>query len=256
MTPTQWICILATVLAAAGLWLLLPRRGSRDRFFGAVLAAVAAGLWFSQIPRIDDWLDESMFLIFAGGTLVSAAATVTLRNPVYCAIWFGMCLLNLTALFFYQGAQFLAVAVVVVYAGAILVTFLFVLMLGQPEGRAVYDRVSWEALLSATTGAILVGILTMALTSALARPNIAETGTVPVLASESPDKPPSTPKKTLSQQHVAQLGGELFGRHLLSVQVAGVLLLAALVGAAAIVAPQRRSARAAPPAQAAGRESP
>ena len=44
------------------------------------------------------------------------------------------------------GAQFLAVATVVVYAGAILVTFLFVLMLAQPEGKAAYDRVSWEAL--------------------------------------------------------------------------------------------------------------
>ena len=55
-----------------------------------------------------------------------------------------------------QGAQFLAVATVVVYAGAILVTFLFVLMLAQPEGRTYYDRLSWEALVSSATGAGIV----------------------------------------------------------------------------------------------------
>ena len=88
--------------------------------------------------------------MLAGVTVVSAAvATVTFRSPVYCAIWFGMSLLGTAGLFLFHGAQFLAVATVVVYAGAILVTFLFVLMLAQPEGQASYDRVSWEALLSA-----------------------------------------------------------------------------------------------------------
>ena len=62
-------------------------------------------------------------------------ATVTFRNPVYCAIWFGLSLLGTAGLFLFHGAQFLAVATVVVYAGAILVTFLFVLMLAQPEGK-------------------------------------------------------------------------------------------------------------------------
>ena len=60
-----------------------------------------------------------------------------------------------------QGAQFLGVATIVVYAGAILVTFLFVFMLAQPRGNAFYDRVSWEALLAAGTGAVMVGILTI-----------------------------------------------------------------------------------------------
>ena len=41
-------------------------------------------------------------------------------------------------------------------------TFLFVLMLAQSQGRDYYDRVSWEPLLSAAAGAVLVGILTMA----------------------------------------------------------------------------------------------
>ncbi len=63
--------------------------------------------------------------------------------------------------FFIGRRQFLGVATIVVYAGAILVTFLFVLMLAQPRGNAYYDRVSWEAVLAAGTGAALVGILSL-----------------------------------------------------------------------------------------------
>ena len=94
-------------------------------------------------------------------TIVAAVATISFRSPVYCAIWFGMTLTGTAGLFLLAGAEFLAVATLVVYAGAILVTFLFVLMLSQPEGHTSYDRRSWEAMISAFTGAVLVGILTM-----------------------------------------------------------------------------------------------
>ena len=74
---------------------------------------------------------------------------------MYCAVWFALSLLGTAGLFLFQGAQFLGVATIVVYAGAILVTFLFVLMLAQPTGRAYYDRLCWEPLVSAVTGAVL-----------------------------------------------------------------------------------------------------
>jgi NADH-quinone oxidoreductase subunit J len=212
------------------MWLLLPHGRQRARIFGALFAAAGLSLWFTQIPRLDHWLSESLFLILAGVTLVAAVATVTLSSPVYCAIWFAMTLLGTAGLMMYQGAQFLAMSIVVVYAGAILVTFLFVLMLAQPEGKAAYDRVSFEALLSATTGAVLVGVLSIVLYGALAH-----------RAAGDPLAPPTAAQLqtgVLDDQHVARLGTELFGRHLLSVQVAGVLLMAALVGAAAIVTPR------------------
>jgi NADH-quinone oxidoreductase subunit J len=127
----------------------------------------------------------------------------------------------------FQGAQFLAVATVVVYAGAILVTFLFILMLADPSGRARYDRVSWEALLSAACGALIVGVLSMASTSALAaRPRVSGPGKI----SEQQRQ-----QVVLSDKHMHQIGHALFGRYLVAVEVAGTLLLAALVGAAVIV---------------------
>jgi len=221
------IYTLATLLGAVGMWLLLPRGRVGGRMTGGVLAATALGLFASQMPLLDGWTANGVFWVLAGVTVVAAAAAVTFRNPLYCAIWFGLSLLGTAGLFLFNGAQLLAVATVVVYAGAILVTFLFVLMLAQPEGRAYYDRVSWEALVSAATGAVLIGILSMTLGNVLTRP-------------EPPLAPPATEQQmaanVLGAEHVARLGGELFGRHLVAIEVAGALLLAALVGAAVIMA--------------------
>ncbi len=233
MTETQ-IFAVATLLAAAGTWLLLPRGAGRGRVAGAALAAAAVALWISRLPALGPWLDEAMFFLMAGVTVVAALATISLANPVYCAIWFGMSLLGTAGLFLYQGAQFLAVATILVYAGAILVTFLFVLMLAQPEGRAPYDRLSWEALVSATTGAVMVGILSVALFAAPAGPSAG----LPPRPTEA-----QLAAKVLAPDHVARLGTELFSRHLLAVQVIGTLLLVALVGAAAIVAHAHRGRR-------------
>ena len=148
MTHLQEMIGAATVLGALGLWLMLPRGGSPGRMLGVVLGMAALGLFASQIPWVGDWASGSVFYILAAVTVIAAVATVTLRNPVYCAIWFALSLLGTAGLFLFQGAQFLGVATIVVYAGAILVTFLFVLMLAQPQGQAFYDRISWEGLLS------------------------------------------------------------------------------------------------------------
>jgi NADH-quinone oxidoreductase subunit J len=131
----------------------------------------------------------------------------------------------------------------VVYAGAILVMFLFVLMLAQPSGMAPYDRVSNEPLLSAVAGAVLLGLLTLFIGRLAAGP--ADCCAVPSKAAAlagatatpvAPEPPAdSAGGDPLAADHVARLGGALFGRHLLAVEAAGVLLLVALVGAIAIV---------------------
>ena len=128
-----------------------------------VLTAAALGLGASRLPWLGPWTADVVFLVLAAVTVVSALGAVTFHNPVYCAIWFGQSLLGTAGLFFVAGAQFLAVATVVIYAGAILVTFLFVLMLAQPKGRAAYDRVSWEAPIAAAAGVVMVAILSIAI---------------------------------------------------------------------------------------------
>jgi NADH-quinone oxidoreductase subunit J len=234
MTDPHHILTLTTLLGALGLWLMLPRGTARGRGVGIVMATIAFGLGISQVPRLGDWIADSVLLILTAITVASAAAAVTFRSPLYCAIWFGQSVLGVAGLFFFIGAQFLAVATVVVYAGAILVTFLFVLMLAQPEGKAPYDRVSWEALISAVTGVVIVGVLSMSIGKALSP---ADQPATQIAAPTDADLTAGI----LAPRHVARLGGELYGRHLLAVDVAGMLLLVALVAAAAIVGQKKRN---------------
>lgn len=233
--------LLATVLTGAGLWLLLPRGVAAGHRAGLALTAFGLGLFAAMgwivtgQAQLGDGLETLVFWTLAGFTLVSAVCTVTFRNPVYSAIWFALVLLGTAGLFLFLGAQFLAVATVVVYAGAILVTFLFVLMLANPKGRAFYDRLSWEPMLAGGAGAVLIGLLTMTL------------GTVFLIAPA--DKQPQTTVtaearqgEVLAAEHMAHLGRQLFGRHLVGVEVAGALLLVALVGSVAILAEPPREA--------------
>lgn len=247
MNDPRLIPILAFVLGGLSLWLMLPRGNARGRWIGMVMAAVAIGLGLSRLPLLGEWVADSLFLILAAVTIVAGVGTITFRNPIYCAIWFGMTLLGVAGLFLFVGAQFLAVATIVVYAGAILVTFLFVLMLAVPQGRAIYDSVSWEASISAATGMMLVGVLSMAvggvlspkgdggqLCTVVSTVEVIQTKNNLRLASEA-----AMAGNVLAPQHVAKIGDELFRRHLIAVEVTGVLLLAALVGAAVIVGRHR-----------------
>jgi NADH-quinone oxidoreductase subunit J len=223
----------ASLVAAIGLWLMLPPQKIRLRSIGGLLVAIGFGLLASMVAEVRQWAAASLFWILAGVTLAAAVATVTSRNPVYSAIWFALSLLGTGALFFYQGAQFLAVATVVVYAGAIVVTLLFVLMLAQPDGTAFYDRISWgrtASLLSALAGMAIVGVLTLA---------FASLGDGVQAGGATPEQ---LATQVLHDQHVARLGGQLFARHLISIEIAGLLLLVALIGAVALAAHARRPA--------------
>ncbi len=198
---------------------------------------MAWAFWPAQVPPLGDWAFDIVFYILAAVTVVAAAAAVTFRNPVYCAIWFALSLLGTAGLFLLQGAQFLGVATVVVYAGAILVTFLFVLMLAQPEGSAFYDRLSWDTSWAALTGMLIVGMMTLAVVGVFRGGD----GPAPV-AQFSPEQ---LEQGVLAPQHMAHLGRELFSRYLFAVEIGGTLLLVALVGAVAILA---EAARQMPPA--------
>lgn len=255
LTPTQILTLTATVLAAVALWLLLPRGGGRwARSIGAVLGLVALGLFVSRLSGLtnlgglgtEGFGAKIVFWVLAAITVISAAGAVTMRSPVYCAIWFAMTLLGTAGLFLFQGAQFLGVATIVVYAGAILVTFLFVLMLAQSEGHAYYDRVSWEGLTSAAVGAVMIGVLTMIISDALAptaaltpknpdsKDQVAANEAAPQAALVDPATDEARAAEILSPQHMDHLGAQLFSKHLIAVEVAGTLLLVALVGAVAI----------------------
>jgi len=227
--PTFW----ALAAGALGLWLLLPTRFRFGKSLGAMLVAMAGGLLACDLPLLGDWLDQGVFWLLALIATGAGVAMIASQSPVYSAIWFALSLLGTAGLLLFSGAQFLAVATVVVYAGAIVVTFLFVIMLAQPEGHSPYDRLTWGGLpklLGVVTAGLLVGILTFMLSrlkdeavkpiadeaAAVARSNLTASDGI------------------LAEKHMANLGRRLFSEHLVAVELAGTLLLVALVGAVAI----------------------
>jgi len=242
LLPTGTTPLLAAAIAAGtvSLWLLLPqapgsdwlgrRRGALGLALGVV--ALAALAWAGR--RLGGLGDEAVFQIVSLVAIVGGAATVVTRSPVYSAIWFALALAGVAGVLLVLGAQFLGVATIVVYAGAILVMFLFVLMLAQPTGLAPYDRVSNEPLLAAIAGGVLLALLTTSIGRLSADPPAC--CTIPSRAdavAAAPVGPAAA--DALAADPVARLGRELFGRHLLAVEAAGLLLLVALVGAIAVV---------------------
>ena len=136
------------VCLAVSLWLALPRGirpTTRRKVVACLFGLVGLVLLWSTVPRYSTMTMQTGFTIFAVYTVFSSAAAITSRSPVYCAIWFAASLLGVAILLLLQGAQFLGIATIAVYAGAIVVTFLFVLMLAQPAGHSFYDRISWGA---------------------------------------------------------------------------------------------------------------
>jgi len=259
MITTKAVLAVGAALAAVGLWWLLPGSGHLRRMLGGLLAVVGFGLLASQVPAVGDWFAKGLFYAIAAVTIVAALSAISFRSPVYCAIWFGMTLTGVAGLFLLAGAEFLSVATLVVYAGAILVTFLFVLMLSQPEGHTTYDRRSWEAMVSAFTGAALVGILTMMIGAWITRmEGLHARQTAQEAAADDHDEG----KTASSQLHagtvngaqgagavpptIGQLGAVLFTRYLVAVEAAGILLFVALVGAAVIVSQGRAAGTSVP----------
>lgn len=243
------LLLAGSVAALAGaLWLLLPKSSDTvgSRRIGFLLGAVAL-VGFAATGRTLGCVGEdAVFLTVAGIAVVSGLATIVTRSPVYSAIWFAMALAGVSGVLLVLGAQFLGVATIVVYAGAILVMFLFVLMLAQPSGMAPYDRVSNEPMLAAAAGAVLLGLLTLSIGRLSAaeppaccrmpsRVQAAAAATGAAEGSGSSITPAGVDGGKDDGNEVARLGAELFGRHLFAVEVAGVLLLVALVGAIAVV---------------------
>src|SRR5262245_1021462 len=223
----------ALAVGALGLWLVLPTRHWFGKQLGSLLLAVAAALFAYDLPLLGNWLDQGVYWILALITLGAAVATISSQSPVYSAIWFAASLLGTAGLFFYNGAQFLGVATIVVYAGAIVVTFLFVSMLAQPEGHSPYDRLTWGGLpkiLAVVTAGMFVGIFIHAL-GPLKHQTVAPIAPEAVAQAHTNL---TADGGVLNQKHMATLGRHLWSEHLISVELAGTLLLVALVGAVAL----------------------
>lgn len=249
----HWLLVLPMVLGAFAVAWLMPKGEPRSLLVARLLGLAAVGIVGGTLLKpTGAALQDLLFFLFAGVAVLAATLMITNRNPAYSALWFAVVTLGVCGLFLLQSAPFLAAATVIVYAGAIIVTFLFVLMLAQQAGATNYDQNSRQPGIAAFTGFVLLGALLFVLVPAKESVSAATTRGFVSLASKvepvtpSPDQPshPQSTSVTTPENFgtMRGLGRSLFGDYLFAVELAGTLLLVASIGAI-VIAPKRSSGK-------------
>jgi NADH-quinone oxidoreductase subunit J len=161
------------------------------------------------------------FYLFGLIAIVSALLFVTRKSPIAAALWLVNTMFCLAALFVMLDAQFIGAIQVIVYAGAIMVVFLFVIMLlnlGQSPPADIRG-IGWKI----AAGAVGIGILAQVL--AVTRVKTPPTLTLPAGFAAN---------QVASTGAVAPFAGPLFNDYLLAFEITSILLLAAIVGAVVV----------------------
>lgn len=158
-----WVWIAATIVFFMGLYWSLKSPRRRAVILGlmvAVSAIIAYWLYFIASSWQLAWLDF-ITLVCIGLTCGSACLMLAVRDAIYTALSFAVSLVAIAGIFLMYGAEFLMAATIIIYSGAIVVIFLFVIMLAQQAGPVLYDSVPREPFLSCVAGLILTLSLSM-----------------------------------------------------------------------------------------------
>lgn len=210
-------------VGAAAIYFLLPRAGERRSMgvAGWITLAMAgiAAVYVSQSTGVRR--SGILLYVFGAMALLAALRVITHSRPVYSAVYFVAVVLAVAAILLLQAAEFLAIALVIIYAGAILVTYLFVIMLAQQPGAPAYDRRAREPFLAVAAGLILTGAV-----AGQSFPQRAPDSGARIVNSTSADTPASS--------NTVAVGGILFTNYIVVVELSAVLLLVSMVGAVAL----------------------
>jgi NADH-quinone oxidoreductase subunit J len=164
---------------------------------------------------------QAAFYYLAAASIASAGLAVTRSNPIHSMLWVLALFLHVAGIFVLVGAQFLAAVQVIVYAGAILVFYLFFVMLLDLPSETAGRRFGAHWPLAAAAGAAFAFSLARWYEPGLATPGPAVTDAAPTA-------------------HVAAVGMALFNEFALPFEVVSLVLLAAIVGA--VVVARRKTA--------------
>jgi len=175
-------------------------------------------------------IEQTVFYIFSALLLMSAGLMITVRNPVFAALFLILAFFSSSAIWLLLEAEFLAITLVLVYVGAVMVLFMFVVMMldinltAMREGFAKYLPIGG-----------LVAIL-MALSMGLVI-NAGEFG----LVSDS------IQRHSADYSNTAELGMTLYTHYLYPFEIAGAILLVAIIAAIALTMRGPRSSKAQKP---------
>ncbi len=155
----------------------------------------------------------TLFAYFSLVSVVAGVLTVALKHPVHCGVALLTLLLHVAGLFVLLNAEFLFAVQIIVYAGAILVLYLFVLMLLnlKTDERYLHDRYPVFLIPAVIGGIYLVALM-------LRSPFLGTKGDAP-------------PEAVLSHGGTYAVGIKIFSDYLLPFEIVGVFLLGAIIGA-------------------------
>ena len=174
-------------------------------------------------------IQTGFFYLFAGVLLFSAFRVVTARNPVHAVLFLMLAFSQASGLWFLLGAEFLAITLVLVYLGAVMVLFLFVVMMldiNMDTLRAGF----WKHFpLAATLGAVVAFEMAAVLMSGFR------------LAT------PAALDAAVQANNAKALSVLLYTEYLMPIQIAAAILLVAMVAAIALTLRERKDSKAIDP---------
>ena len=161
-------------------------------------------------------LVSAFFYLFAAILIASAAAVVTLRNPVHSVLCLILAFFNAAALFLIAGAEFLAMIVVIVYVGAVAVLFLFVVMMLDVNFAQLREGFQRYAPIGAVVGIVLFAELALVLGGWQFAPEASV-----IHLSSAPE----------GMENTRALGRLIYTDYIFLFQSAGLILMVAMIGA-------------------------
>lgn len=170
------------------------------------------------------------FYLFATITVASAFMVISARNPVHAVLWLILAFVNSAGLFMLTGAEFLALLLIVVYVGAVAVLFLFVVMMLDVDFAELREGFLQYLPIGGLVGFIVLAELLMVLGAWVFAPGAIAGGAEPI-----PDMG--------AVSNIEALGNILYTKYIFFFQVAGLILLVAMIGAIALTLSHRPNVR-------------
>ncbi|MGB0055693.1 MAG: NADH-quinone oxidoreductase subunit J [Methyloceanibacter sp.] len=171
------------------------------------------------------FLSTLFFYLFAGMCVASAFMVIAVKNPVHAVLFLILAFFNAAGLFVELGAEFLAMILVVVYVGAVLVLFLFVVMMLDVDFAELRAGFLKYLPIGATIGILLLVELILILSAWV---------TAPEITAQAPTPPISQISNT------AALGQILYTKYVYLFEAAGMILLVAMIGAIVLTLQHKR----------------
>ena len=168
-------------------------------------------------------IETTIFYLFAVATVVSATAVVTVKNPVHAALSLVLTFFTSAVIWLSLEAEFLAISLVLVYVGAVMVLFIFVVMMLDINVARLREGFVRYLPLGLLVAGIMLALMLTVVTSDVF---VLEAGSEPVA-------------KAADYSNTKALGGVLYTEHVFAFEIAAVILLVAIIAAISLTMRKR-----------------